>query len=118
MSDYKVKDDRTRWRAALERMGLDQVRANLKERPDRPLDDPFHDLVATPPFPTRGFVQQWLIDRENQIFRLSKSVVLICATAVLFLLFLYLLRMTWFTTVPQPPYNPAPVLQPNSPTVQ
>ncbi len=115
---YRLKDDRERWRAALEQMGLPQVRRTLMDRPDRPPEETFHDLTPVPPFPTRRFVQEWVIERENRIFRLTRSVVFTIAVLMFCLLFVYFAQTAWKTSVPQPPYTPAPVANPNSPTVQ
>lgn len=112
---YRLKDDRERWRAALERMGLDQVRQTLLDRPDRPPEETFHDLTPLPPYPTRRFVQDWVIERENQIFRVSRRFVTTAVGLLLFVLFVYFALMGWQTAVPPAPYLPAPVDTANSP---
>src|SRR5579875_3231183 len=115
---YRLKDDRERWRAALETMGLSQVRRTLMERPDRSPDETFHDLTPIPPFPTRRFVQDWVIERENRLFRFTRPVVFTIAVLMVCLLFVYFAQIAWQTSVPRAPYLPAPVANPNSPTVQ
>ena len=47
-----------RWRAALEKKGMNRVRADLDMRPGRPADLVF-DIGDEPPYPTRGYCEQW-----------------------------------------------------------
>jgi hypothetical protein len=106
-----LRDDRERWRHALERMGVDQVRQILRERPDRPLDEPFPNLLPDPPFPTRGFAQDWLLEQENRIIRLSKSTIFIIIAAIMVVLMGWFASSSFQNALPQPPSYVAPAVQ-------
>ena len=106
-----VKDDRERWRSALNRMGVDQVRQTLRERPDRPRDEVFPNLFPDPPFPTRGFVQDWLLEQENRLIRVSPSTIAIVVAALMVMLLSFFAASTFENSFPQLPVSPAPEAQ-------
>jgi hypothetical protein len=111
MPIVKTQDDSKRWKQGLERIGVDQVRQMLRERPDRPRDEIFPNIFPDPPFPTRGFAQDWVLEQENRIFRLSKSMVLVIVAAVVVVLMAWFAASSLNNVLPQPPVNPPPALQ-------
>jgi hypothetical protein len=111
MSGFKIQDDAQRWRQALDRMGVDFARETLRQRPHASRDERFNDLVPDPPYPTRGFVEDWVLEQENRVFRLSRSTIYIILAAVAVLI------LGWFATsslqgvLPQSTTAPSPAAQ-------
>jgi hypothetical protein len=62
------------WRKALKTRGRDWVLAELRMRPGLP-DDPLHDVVFEPPYPSREFCMRWCVENDNQYLRLSGTAI-------------------------------------------
>lgn len=62
--------DQARWRAALDRMGPDVVRQKLAD-PRNPLTagGPMLGFVENPQHPNRGFIEEWLAEKEREADR-------------------------------------------------
>jgi hypothetical protein len=88
------------WRAALRTKGRDWVLAELNTRPGLP-QDPLHDVVYTPPYPTREFCQRWCVEVDNQYLRLSGSTIaLLCGLGILGL-FIAMGVYSWSEVAPE-----------------
>ena len=70
------------WRVGLRTKGRDWVLAELNTRPGLP-QDPLHDVVYEPPYPSREFCQRWCVEVDNQFLNLSGSTIgVLCGLAV------------------------------------
>ncbi len=105
MSEYKMVDDRKRWRAACEQIGADHVRHILTAQPARSLDEVVFDVVQVPPYPTRRFLQEWLVDRENTIFRLSTPMIMTIIAALGALLLIWFAYDAFIYQLPSAPIS-------------
>jgi hypothetical protein len=62
------------WRKGLRTKGRDWVLAELRTRPGLP-QDPLHDVVFEPPYPSREFCLRWCVENDNQYLRLSGTAI-------------------------------------------
>jgi hypothetical protein len=58
-----TEDDERRWREAMERLGVDTVRAKLRDAGQGSAAEVRH-IVDKQPSPSRGFVEDWLAEKD------------------------------------------------------
>jgi hypothetical protein len=63
----ETEEDRRRWRAALKEIGASNVAQRLNRIDPLHPEQPVPPIGERPPWPTRGFIEQWLREQEAAI---------------------------------------------------
>ena len=90
------------WREALRIKGRDWVLAELRMRPGLP-EDPLHEVVYTPPFPTREFCRRWCVEIDTQYGRLSGSTIGLIVGVAILGIFIAMAMYSWSNVAPTSP---------------